>query len=136
MTKQYAAEKAIQPFKICPTCGHEWMTQSDLLNDRTLYILGFQAAFTEEDEGLILFNHILENEGCNTTFSLKVSDFKNLYNGPLYDELKYKSKECSGFCSEIENLSRCSAKCRNAIARDIINRIIKDYSMKKVLRQI
>jgi len=118
-------------YKICPKCGYEWQTQLDLLSDPTLYILGFQAAFTENDEGLILFNHILENGQCNTTFSLKVSDFKNLYDGPSYDDIKYEKDECSGFCKKIENISRCNAKCKNANARDIINKILESYSVKK-----
>jgi hypothetical protein len=122
-------------YKICPKCQHEWQTQMDLLNDSTLYILGFQAAFTENDEGFILFNHIPENDQCNTTFSLKVSDFRNLHDGPLYDDIKYEKDECSGFCAKIENLSRCSAKCRNANARDIINKILENYSIKKIQKQ-
>jgi len=117
-------------YKICPKCNYEWQTQLDLLNDSTLYILGFQAALAEKDEGLILFNHIIENDKCNTTLSLKVSDFQKLYNGPLFDEIKHKSDECSGFCSDIENLSQCSAKCRNSVARDIINKIIQNYAVK------
>ena len=125
-----------QPYKTCPKCDHEWETQSDLLNDHTLYLLGFQAAFTEEDEGLILFNHNIRNGRCNTTFSLKVSEFNNLYDGPLYEEIKHESEECSGYCSDIDNLSQCSANCRNAIAREIINKILKMYSIKKVKKEI
>ena len=48
------------------SCGTIWKTLDCLLNDTNVKLLGFQESFTDETEGLYLFNHM----DCGNTIAL------------------------------------------------------------------
>ena len=74
--------------------------------------------------GAYLFNHILPGDSCNTTIGLFVYNFLDMYSGEIYDQLKMGTDECSGHCVSINELENCSAHCRNAIVRKIMQHIL------------
>lgn len=114
-------------FKVCTKCRHEWPTRKDFLDDTTLSIIGYQASFTGEDKGYFLFNHLASGNICNTTLTVEVSEFWDMYDGPIYEHLQYGSETCSGHCARTEDLSACDVECRNAPIRDILQKIL-NYS--------
>lgn len=107
-------------FKKCSMCSYPWKDREAFLADPDIEIIGYQASFEEGiQEGLFLFNH-----ECKTTLALKVIIFDDLYQGPRYDMALTGSDECSGYCLDINELSACSAKCKYAYVRDIIQIIM------------
>ena len=117
----------MKPFKICPKCDHEWETRDDFLQDASLFLIGFQAGYDESDRGLYLLNHLREKEKCNTTIAVEVENFMSLYDGPMYEDVIAGSAACSGHCAKVDDLTRCSVSCRNAIAREIM---LKVFNLK------
>ena len=113
----------MEPFKVCPKCKFEWKTRDEFLSDRSIYIIGFMADLKDFDKGAYLFNHVLSNNKCSSTLALRVPCFLDLYDGPVFEELKAGSDECSGYCARIDVLERCRVNCRNAVAREIIQKI-------------
>ena len=110
-------------FKTCQMCGAEWRSMESFLADPHLYFNGYQANFDDLDEGIFFFTHDIEP--CGSTMGLKVRTFDSLYSGIQHKENKRFSKECPLYCSEHNNLDRCSAHCKNAFVREI-SQIIKD----------
>jgi hypothetical protein len=102
-------------FKKCPLCGYPWQDRKTFLADPDIIIIGYQACLDDIKTGLFLFNH-----QCKTTMALEVLKFDDLYNGPKYDTVLTKTDECSGYCLDINELSACSAECKYAYVRDII----------------
>lgn len=107
-------------FKICPKCDYRWKTRDEFIQDGSLRLIGYQAAVKDVGKGLYLFNHILENQRCNTTLAVEVRAFISLYDGPEYEEFLVESEECEGHCGTVEDLASCDAPCRNAVARRIM----------------
>lgn len=110
-------------FKACPKCRFEWKSRNELLNDKNVKIIGYQANFIEPEEGLYLFNHTIDN--CNTTFSMKTKDYKDMYEGTVYPFSKYGEPECKGYCKDENNLSICGEQCKYAPFREIASLIKK-----------
>lgn len=108
-------------FKKCTACHYQWQDREAFLTDPDIVIIGYQAGFDDVQEGLYLFNH-----QCRTTLALEVGKFEDLYDGPRYDKELAETEECSGFCLVTDELSVCSAKCKYAYLRDIIQ-IIRDW---------
>jgi len=107
-------------FKKCPLCDHPWQDRKTFLADPDITIIGYQACFDDIKTGLFLFNH-----QCRTTMAVEVLKFDDLYNGPKYDTVLTKTDKCSGYCLDINELSACSAECKYAYVRDIIQVIRK-----------
>lgn len=112
------------PFKTCTKCGHEWKARKEFLSDPAVTLIGFQADFEDFKKGFYLFNHILEDFDCNTSIAVRITNFLDLYDGPLFNDLKFGSKECSGYCAKVDELKRCTVNCRNAVAREIMLEIL------------
>jgi hypothetical protein len=110
----------INPFKICSKCSHTWKTKDDSLQDPAVCLVGFQASSKNTKPGFYLFNHILTDNTCNTTMAVQVNDFLSLYNGPMFEEIKFGSPTCEDHCRSIEDLDLCPVDCKNAIARKIM----------------
>ncbi len=115
-------------FKICPLCKHEWDTRENFLGDRYLSIIGFMADEDSLEKSAYLFNHVLPGKKCGGTLAVTVDQFLDLYDGPLYEDLKLGSQECSGYCARVDVLERCNAECRNAVARKIIHLLVNQLS--------
>ncbi|UCD89068.1 MAG: hypothetical protein JSW04_11575 [Desulfobacterales bacterium] len=114
----------MNPFKTCPKCAFTWTSSDDFLDDPAICLVGFQANFIETDSALYLFNHILEDNRCNTTMAVEVDNFLFLNKETLFEEIKFGSSMCESHCRNVEDLSECPAECKNAIAR----KIMQDFS--------
>ena len=110
----------MNPFKICTKCGYTWKVWEDFLEDPFICLVGFQANPIETELGYYLFNHILDNDRCNTTLAVEVGVFLPLYKGTVFTEIKFESPQCELHCTRIDDLSRCSVKCKNAVAREVM----------------
>ena len=108
-------------FKKCTLCGHIWENREAFLTDPDLVIIGYQASFEKIQDGMFLFNHV-----CETTLAMGVMKFDDLYTGPTYDMSLADTDECSNLCSDMNKLDACSAKCKYAYVRDIMQ-IIKNW---------
>ena len=107
-------------FKKCSSCGHPWTDREAFLADPDVEIIGYQASFEGIQDGLFLFNHL-----CRTTLALEVMKFDDLYTGPRYDMALADTDDCSGLCLDTNALDACSAACRYAYVRDILQIIRK-----------
>ena len=114
-------------FKICPKCAYTWKTRDDFLEDLFICLVGFQFNFKENESGYYLFNHILEDDRCNTTLMVAVEPFLSLNKGPMFMEIKFGKPECEGHCKNVSDLAPCSVECKNAVAR----KIMQDFSKCK-----
>ncbi len=108
------------PFKICTKCAYTWRVIDDFLKDPFICLVGFQASFDETESGLYLFNHIPEENHCATTLAVEVETFLSLYRGTMFTDIKFKSPQCEGHCTRVEDLSQCRVECKNAVAREIM----------------
>jgi hypothetical protein len=108
-------------FKKCNVCKSSWESRENFLSDPDVEIIGYQANFSEPNEGLFLFNHI-----CGTTLSAQVKVFGTLYDGPRYKEILTGSEDCKGLCLNEKDSSLCIAECNLAFAREII-KIIRNW---------
>jgi len=111
-------------FKICSKCKTEWKSRDDFLNDPNIVMLGLMANNDDYKNGAYLFTHKLPDDSCNTSIGLFVYNFQDMYKGEIYDTLKMGTDECSGHCVKINELANCSAHCRNAVARKIMQEIL------------
>ena len=112
-------------FKACPMCGFSWQTRDEFLSDEHAQIIGYQACFERLKTGCLLFNHT-----CEGTFALMVSDFSDLYEGPVFQARKTGTDECPGHCLQREELAPCPAMCECASVREIIQ-VIKNWPKKR-----
>ena len=110
----------MSPFKICPKCEHRWREQEDFLKDPFICLVGFQGSLDEREPAFYLFNHILDEDRCNTTLMVNVEEFLSLHTGTRFTEIKFEDPLCEGHCTRIEDLSRCSVECKNAVSREIM----------------
>jgi hypothetical protein len=120
-------------FKLCNKCKTQWKSRDDFLNDSNIGMIGLMANNDNYKRGAYLFNHRLPNDSCNTTIGLFVDNFLDMYSGEICEQLKMGTDECSGHCVDINELENCSAHCRNAIARKIMQEILNKLPSHKKL---
>jgi hypothetical protein len=108
------------PFKTCPACDTTWQTRRDFLDDPGISIVGYQIHFGEPAEGIFLFNH-----SCMGTLSINAGEFRDLYNGPVFQERLTGTEECPGHCLYEKELAPCPAECECSFVREIVQ-IIKN----------
>ena len=113
-------------FKRCTMCGQVWKTLDDFLADPRLEIVGYQVHFEDLTCGLFLFNH-----SCKTTLAIHAGEFKNLYEGPIFQGSAYGSDECPGYCLHKDEMRPCLAQCECAYVREILQ-IVKGWKKKDV----
>lgn len=118
-------------FKTCSNCAEEWINQADFLADPYVELIGYQAHFTDPDRGLFLFNHHF----CGSTIATRVADFRNLYDGPVYEKRMTGSDACPGYCLYNEILEFCPVKCNCAYVREIMQ-VIKKKKLKGITKSI
>ena len=109
-------------FKICSGCEHVWETREDFINDENVLYIGYQANFSHLEAGFFLFNH---DTTCRSTIALEVKKFRDLYDGPVFNESFMGSKFCQGLCTKKSNTERCENECECAFVREIIQVIKK-----------
>ena len=108
-------------FKKCSSCGQIWKTREGFVGDPAIDIVGYQVNFPSLGDGLFLFNH-----NCQTTLTLRASEFKDLYDGPIFTERLTNSEDCPEYCLHKDNIERCPARCECAYVREIIQ-LIKNW---------
>ncbi|MEW6250296.1 MAG: hypothetical protein AB1716_06600 [Planctomycetota bacterium] len=108
-------------FKKCPMCGFAWESRSSFLVDPDNEIIGYQACFTALTTGFFLFNH-----SCTGTLAILVEQFRDLYDGPVYETRKTGMDECPGYCLHKDELARCPQRCECAFVREIIQ-IVREW---------
>lgn len=112
-------ETGTTPFKTCPICMTVWETRNGFLDDPEIEITGYQVHFKELSEGLFLFNHL-----CKGTIGLKAGLFRDLYDGPIFEERLTGTEDCPEYCLIKHELRPCPAKCECAYVREIIQLIM------------
>jgi hypothetical protein len=102
-------------FKTCPKCGHSWATRAEFLDDPGVQCIGYQVDFGELIAGIFLFNH-----SCWGTLGIEVSAFRDLYDGPVFQNRATGTDECPKHCLHENDLEACGAKCECAFVREIL----------------
>ena len=103
-------------FKKCTSCGYQWKTRNDFLQDSALDLIGYQVNFDNLNLGLFLFNHL----ECGTTLGLAAALFRDLYDGPVYGQRHTLTEKCPEYCLRERQLDPCPAECECAYVREII----------------
>ncbi len=116
------------PFKQCTMCLKTWDHREQFLDDPAIEMIGYQPDFEALEDGLFYFNHTLKN--CGTTLSFNVSEFSDMYDGPIYSERKRGTAECPGFCLYKDNLEMCPTQCSCAYVRELIQ-VVKERTHQK-----
>jgi len=106
-------------FKKCTLCGHRWLSRSDFLEDPSTVMIGYQVNFDHLSLGFFLFNHL----ECSTTIGIPAANFKDLYQGPVYSERLFGTKQCPEYCLHETQLDPCPAKCECAYIREILQAV-------------
>jgi len=107
-------------FKRCSSCDFVWKDRDSFLNDNAVEIIGYQKNFENLRAGLFLFNH-----SCETTFSIEVEQFADLYQGPVFKQRAEGSACCPEHCLHGGNLNRCPSQCECSFVREIIQYLKK-----------
>ncbi len=107
-------------FKICPNCSFVWENRANFMNDNNISIIGYQADFKRMNAGLFLFNH-----SCDGTLALEVNEFKDLYDGPVYQNRVTGTEDCPDYCLNKKMLDPCPNECEYALVREIIQKLKK-----------
>jgi hypothetical protein len=108
------------PFKRCTCCVGVWETRVEFLTDPAIRVGGYQASFVAWDAGLFLFHHAT----CQTTLALGVPAFADLLPAPVFPDFLTGTAECGGYCLDLWDLRPCSARCRGAALRDLLQRLM------------
>lgn len=106
-------------FKICSYCNKTWKTREDFLKDHNIELIGYTADLKDINFGLFYYNHT--DQECKTTLGIYARLFTDLYNGPIYKEIKTGGEDCSGKCLNKYDLEKCPAKCNYAYMREVAN---------------
>jgi hypothetical protein len=105
-------------FSRCPGCGLEWTLRDELLNDDDVLLTGHIATFESLMIGWLQFRH--EKPECDSTFTVEVGKFIDLYDGPQYGERKAGLDECPRHCFDPANLELCEVQCEFSYVRNIL----------------
>jgi len=105
-------------FKNCTTCGTSWPDRDSFLADSRVEFLGYQPMFEGRHLGYFLFNHIMQ---CTTTLAVSVEEFRDLYDGPVWQECRYGGPDCPGYCAHLGQDGRCPAQCVCTWVREVMS---------------
>jgi hypothetical protein len=103
-------------FKTCPHCSGVWPSRREFLHDDSLHLVGYQVDFERLSLGLLLFNH----RACGTTLAVRAGEFRDLYDGPVYERHAHGEAPCPEYCLNRSELGRCPAECECAWVREIL----------------
>ena len=104
-----------KPFKKCGSCGVSWSTRAAFISDPQVILVGYQPNFVLLEKGLFLFNHT-----CESTLSIDVATFSDLYAGPMFVEKRTGQPGCPGYCLHRTELRPCPEQCECAYVRYIL----------------
>ena len=111
-----------EAFKTCTNCRRDWQTREELLADRDVTVLGYQAHFDALELGLFLF---LDGR-CKRPFTIPAGKFTDLYEGPVFEGRRTGQDDCPGYCLAERELRPCPARCECAYVREALQ-IIADW---------
>ena len=108
-------------FKKCSACSAAWATRDGFLSDPNVDLVGYQADFRRLQAGLFLFAHRVPS--CQTTLAVRAAEFRDLYEGPVFERRLTGTAKCRGYCLRESNLEPCPEECECAFVRRILDRI-------------
>ena len=106
-------------FKRCTACGHRWLSRERFLNDPNTQLVGYQVNFESFELGLFLFNHMT----CKSTIAIHALQFRDLYNGPVFKEIKRGTENCPEYCLHEDQFDLCPEQCECAWVREVLHRV-------------
>ena len=113
-------------FKHCDVCGKYWLVRGDLLSDPGVQLVGYQVNFADLVTGLLLLGH-----ECGTTLAITVLEFRDLYDGPIFQSRRTGEDDCPEYCLHAEELRPCPATCECAFVREILQ-ILRQWPKEPV----
>ncbi len=105
-------------FDRCPSCKTAWATRESLLADPGVRLIGYRSCLADLLVGVFLFHH-----RCEEIVTIHVSEFADLYDGPMFHTPQTGGEKCRGYCLRVEELRPCPAQCECAFVREIANLI-------------
>ena len=109
-------------FKKCSCCERPWFNRDEFLQDENIDLIGYQANFCHLELGYFLFNHLT----CESTIAIPAGLFKDLHDGPVFEQRLTGTEFCQGFCEDIKALDPCENKCECAYVREVMQ-VIRDW---------
>lgn len=109
-------------FKKCTCCESPWFTRDEFMQDENTQLVGYQANFCQLELGYFLFNHLT----CESTIAIPAGLFKDLHDGPVFEQRLTGTEFCQGFCVDIKALELCENQCECAYVREVMQ-VIRDW---------
>ena len=103
-------------YKRCLRCSKDWGSRIDFLTDAKVTLAGYQANFTDLEDGCFIFEHT-----CGNKITVMVRELSDLYGGLIFGERKTGSDHCPEFCLHGDNLNPCPEYCECAYVREILH---------------
>ena len=113
--------ETMDAFKRCTACGNLWLSRENFLNDPNTELVGYQVNFENSELGLFLFNHMT----CRSTIAIYADQFRDLYGGPVFQEIKRGTEKCPEYCLHEDQLDLCPEQCECAWVREVLHRVHK-----------
>ncbi len=102
-------------FKTCPCCRTVWLSKNDLLRDRSIRYLGFQAGADGRLPGMFLFNH----RSCGTTLALDVPALEDLSRRPVLGLSQCSTGTSPEYCLAKSRSEPCPLYCACEFVADV-----------------
>lgn len=118
-------------FKQCPNCHLQWPDRESFLSDPKVNLVGYQANFGDLVAGFFLFQHNIPT--CCTSLAVPASAFRDMHNGPIFQERKIDTIDCPGFCLHSSSIDPCQNACECAYVRDVLQRV-KNWPKKSLTK--
>jgi hypothetical protein len=108
-TTQAASGQGAAPaaLKVCPACGAQWRSCSELLQDPGVKLTGYQPALHADCSGLLLFLH----QPCGTTMGLELMAFHALVPKPILTPPGSVETSATRYCLARQGDEDCPRKC-------------------------
>jgi hypothetical protein len=89
--------------------------------------VGYQAFVHDGVLGVFLFNHKL----CGTTLALSASVFRDLREGPVYEQSAHRSAQTTEHCLALSSGDECPPECECAFVQAVIETVSSARSRPK-----
>ena len=116
-------------FKQCPNCK-KWFSIDDFINNVEIQPIGMKLDNNTFALNLYFFNHY--NDTCNTTFAMRVDDFKEYIDEKIPHEILVNTDECLEHCTKLKDLMACNNECIFAPYRRFLMKLI-DNRIKEII---
>lgn len=116
-------------FKQCPNCK-QWLSIDDFINNIEIQPIGMKMDNNTFALNLYFFNHLKKK--CNTTFAMRVDDFKEYITENIPKEILSQTEECQDHCTQLNDLMVCNNNCAYAPYRRFLMNLI-DNRIKEAI---